>query len=161
MARIDHTAQLSFPATKALLHKHPQIPIHRDSISSRESLVRTKMSSSNSSGSKALPFRSKKPLKSIQKSKDVSLEDLDPMSMKTPEKPLQLPRRTRNRNVALSLTEVRKAAERLREPRDQLGDRTDQIVSARRKIVDFPELGDASSAKPKCRSSGGNKLPEK
>lgn len=120
----------------------------------------SKMSSSEASSS--IPFKSKKPLSSTPKAKT-----LDPnlLSSKTPEKPLQLPRRTRNQNVALSLKEVRKAAESRRQSaRKQFFDRTDQIASARRHIVDSPyetAAGDNVGVKSKSDAGAEPKLPEK
>lgn len=120
--------------------------------------VAAEMSSSEASPS--IPFRSKKLLKSTPKSKTLT-SDTDPLSAKTPEKPLQLPRRTRNRNVALSLKEVRKAAESLREPDPK------QPSPARRKIADCSEAGavaaDATAtatAKAKRDAAAVSKFPE-
>ncbi|XP_030488561.2 CDT1-like protein a, chloroplastic [Cannabis sativa] len=84
------------------------------------------------SSSSSIPFRSKKPLNQIPpKPQNQNLD------LKTPEKPPVLPRR----NVALSLKQVRKAAERISVPSNQKSssDGKAQISSARRKIVDFPE----------------------
>ncbi|TYK24234.1 CDT1-like protein b [Cucumis melo var. makuwa] len=64
-------------------------------------------SSSSSSSSSTLPFKSKKPLRSNSKS---LLEDPQSLSSKTPEKPAELSTRTRNRKVALSIKEVKRAA---------------------------------------------------
>ncbi|PON62608.1 DNA replication factor [Parasponia andersonii] len=112
------------------------------------------------SSSSSIPFKSKKPLNRIPKAQALGL---NPLTSKTPEKPPELPRRTRNRNVALSLKEVRKAAESLREsnqknPRDL---RTDQISSAKRKIVDFPDQSAAAKSKADAAAAAAPKLPEK
>ncbi|XP_024031491.1 CDT1-like protein a, chloroplastic [Morus notabilis] len=117
---------------------------------------------SSSEASSSIPFKSKKSLCSTPKAKT-----LDPnlLSSKPPEKPLQLPRRTRNQNVALSLKEVRKAAESRRQSaRKQFFDRTDQIASARRHIVDSPyetAAGDNVAVKSKSDAGAEPKLPEK
>ena len=115
------------------------------------SLLAAEMSSSEAGPS--IPFRSKKPLKS--KPKTLTL-DTDPLSAKTPEKPPQLRRRTRNRNVALSLKEVRKAAESLREPDPK------QPSPARRKIADCSEEDGAIAAAKSKRDAAAapSKLPE-
>lgn len=111
---------------------------------------------SSEGSSSSIPFKSKKPLNPIPQAQAL---DLNVLSSKTPEKPPELPRRTRNRNVALSLKEVRKAAESQKPV-----DRRDQISSARRKIVDFPDES-AAAAKSKidaaAAAAAAPKLPEK
>ncbi|KAL5561863.1 hypothetical protein UlMin_031610 [Ulmus minor] len=112
---------------------------------------------SSSEASSSITFRSKKPLNQNSKSKP---QDLDPSNTKTPEKPPQLRRRDRNGNVALSLKEVRMAAKTLSQShRKQSLELTDQISSARSKIVSRPE--EISVAKQKKESGDSDKLPEK
>lgn len=116
----------------------------------------------SSEASSSLPFRSKKTLNPIPKAKpQAQALDLNPLSTKTPTKQPQLPRRTRKHNVALSLKEVRKAAQSSLSGSNQKSpsDRTDQISSARRKIVDFPE--ENAAGKSKTESGASPKLPEK
>ncbi|XP_062080522.1 CDT1-like protein b [Humulus lupulus] len=112
---------------------------------------------SSSERSSSIPFRSKKPLSKIPKAQNL---DLSAVSSKTPEKPPVLPRRAGNRNVALSLKQVRKAAESIRESSNQNSPRDgkDRISSARRKIVDFPA---GSAAGKKKADADVPKLPER
>ncbi|XP_047947516.1 CDT1-like protein a, chloroplastic isoform X2 [Salvia hispanica] len=61
-------------------------------------------------------LKSKKLLSSPAPSdREVSVPSLDPLSVKTPGKPVDQPRRLRNRGVAFSVEDVRKAAMKLRE----------------------------------------------
>ncbi|XP_016489512.2 CDT1-like protein a, chloroplastic [Nicotiana tabacum] len=59
-------------------------------------------------------FKSKKKLQMGSDPVVSGAPSLDPWSSKTPEKPIIPPRRTRNRSAALSLKEVREAAQKLR-----------------------------------------------
>ncbi|KAL5796547.1 hypothetical protein ACOSQ2_001367 [Xanthoceras sorbifolium] len=103
------------------------------------------MSSSDSSRSK--PFKSKKPLHFETEPKDPN-----PLTSKTPEKQTSLlPRRARNSGVALSIKEIRKAAQT--RPQQH---RTDQIEAARKQILLWP--ANQSPSKPAHAST---KLPEK
>ncbi|KAH7517359.1 hypothetical protein FEM48_Zijuj09G0055300 [Ziziphus jujuba var. spinosa] len=114
---------------------------------------------SSPEASSSIPFRSKKALKPTSNSKAI---DHSPLSSKTPEKPPQLSRRSRNRNVALSIKEVRRAAESLRESnRKQSGDRTDQVASARRKIASWLDDDEAPATKSKNDVGAAARLPEK
>ncbi|XP_075105205.1 CDT1-like protein a, chloroplastic [Nicotiana tabacum] len=61
-------------------------------------------------------FKSKKKLQMGSDPVVSGAPSLDPWSSKTPEKPIIPPRRTRNRSAALSLKEVREAAQKLRKP---------------------------------------------
>ncbi|KAK8693986.1 hypothetical protein V6N13_071550 [Hibiscus sabdariffa] len=80
-----------------------------------------------------------------------SLTSKSPVS-KTPEKhSSQLPNRARNREVALSIKEIRQVAQtRSNAP-------TDQIKSARKQILSWP----TESPPPKASGGRSNKLPEK
>ncbi|KAF5459364.1 hypothetical protein F2P56_023316 [Juglans regia] len=106
----------------------------------------------NPSESMSTPFDSKKPL----------LQEKSPnpnqLSSKTPEKSTQLPRRSRNRGVTLSINEVRKVAVSLRE-----SDRPDQSMapqkSARRQIKSW--LAESPIRESKKSVGGPIKLPEK
>ncbi|KAG6410557.1 hypothetical protein SASPL_128618 [Salvia splendens] len=73
-------------------------------------------------------FKSKKLLSSPAPS-DRKVSDLspDPLSVKTPGKPASQPRRQRNHTVAMSISDVRKAAMKLRERRSDPPPRTDDI----------------------------------
>ncbi|KAF8401863.1 hypothetical protein HHK36_012810 [Tetracentron sinense] len=121
-----------------------------------------------SSASPFNPFKSKKIIRSSSKSasSDETLaSDQNPLSSKTPEKPMQLPRRTRNRGVSISLQEVKKIEEGLQKSKEGQSDRTyvirsrtDSCSSARNQI------GSGSSVNPDSTSSkaqGSIKLPEK
>ncbi|KAF3436169.1 hypothetical protein FNV43_RR23261 [Rhamnella rubrinervis] len=112
---------------------------------------------SSPEASPSIPFRSKKTLKPAPKS--VAL-DHNTLSSKTPEKPPQLSHRARNRNVALSIKEVRRAAESLRESsQKQSRDRTDRVTSARRQIASWPD--EAHVTKSKNHGSAAASLPER
>ncbi|KAK4281258.1 hypothetical protein QN277_012777 [Acacia crassicarpa] len=114
----------------------------------------------SSSEAKPLPFKSKKPHICHSASKSQSPDPIS-LNSKTPEKASQLSRRTRNRGVALSIREVRKAAESLQEQKGQRQnhDRTDHIKSARRKIA--PSFAEISPRKSKAPMDAHVKLPEK
>ncbi|KAL1553880.1 CDT1-like protein a, chloroplastic [Salvia divinorum] len=73
-------------------------------------------------------FKSKKLLSSPAPSdRKVSDPSSDPLSVKTPGKPASQPRRLRNHSVALSISDVRKAAMKLRERGSDPPSRTDAI----------------------------------
>nr|GMC53577.1 CDT1-like protein A, chloroplastic [Ipomoea batatas] len=100
-------------------------------------------------------FKTKKVLHSSSKpnpSPEIKSPDQDPWSSKTPEKPVNAPRRSRNRSSALSLKEVRQAALKLRK-----SDPESLLSSAAGQIGSQPE---SPPAKPN-KSEGSAKLPEK
>ncbi|GMY06218.1 CDT1-like protein b [Fagus crenata] len=99
----------------------------------------------DSSATSPIPFKSKK--SHLLHSKQSNSNEL---TSKTPEKqPTQLPRRLRNRGVALSINEVRKVADTLR-PK-----------SARRQIQSWPDAAETPAHKPKKPVAEPIKLPEK
>ncbi|CAK9323533.1 unnamed protein product [Citrullus colocynthis] len=106
-----------------------------------------------SSSSSTLPFKSKKTLRSNSKS---LLEDQQSLSSKTPEKPAELSTRTRNRKVALSIKEVRRAASNRRPPRDLT---TEGSKSVRRQIDSWQN--ESQSSRSKIPVDKSKKLPEK
>ncbi|XP_031113573.1 CDT1-like protein a, chloroplastic [Ipomoea triloba] len=98
--------------------------------------------------------KTKKVLHSSSKpnpSPEIKSPDRDPWSSKTPEKPVNAPRRSRNRSSALSLKQVRQAALKLRKSDPLLSSAAGQIGS---------QLESPPPAKPK-KSDGPAKLPEK
>ncbi|KAK3193579.1 hypothetical protein Dsin_024889 [Dipteronia sinensis] len=102
---------------------------------------------SSSDSSQTIPFKSKKTLHFKS-----DPQDLNPLTSKTPEKqPSQLPRRARNSGVALSIKEIRNAAQT--RPQQH---RTDQIQSARKQILPSP-----THQSPSKSSHASTKLPEK
>ncbi|KAI3412845.1 CDT1 domain-containing protein [Psidium guajava] len=117
------------------------------------------MESSDSASS--IAFRSKKPFSST--SKEVQACDVgvakagDLLSSKTPEKPSHLLNRVRNRGVALSIRDVRRAAESLRESSNRDPPAGREARSARKQIFS----DDAPAQKPKRSAAGSTKLPEK
>lgn len=101
-------------------------------------------------------FKTKKVLQSSSKpnpSPEVKVPDRDPWSSKTPEKPVNAPRRSRNRSSALSLKEVRQAALKLRKSDPAQPAQADPLLSS----AGEPESLPAKSKKPE----GPAKLPEK
>ncbi|PRQ25878.1 putative winged helix-turn-helix DNA-binding domain, CDT1 Geminin-binding domain-containing protein [Rosa chinensis] len=95
----------------------------------------------------ALKFKSKKPL---TQTKPQSVEKDPILTAPTPEKTLQpAPPRARNRNFALSIGEIRRAAAK------SVGEKKEQIGSARRQIA-WPEENPK-----KARVGAPKKLPEK
>ncbi|XP_038887484.1 CDT1-like protein b [Benincasa hispida] len=111
-----------------------------------------------SSSSSTLPFKSKKTLRSNSKS---LFEDQQSLSSKTPEKPAELSTRTRNRRVALSIKEVRRAArgvgESNRQPSRDLS--TEGSKSVRRQIDSWQN--ESQSTRSKTPVDKSRKLPEK
>lgn len=101
-------------------------------------------------------FKSKKKLQ-IGSDPDASgAPSLDPWSSKTPEKTIVPPRRTRNRNAAFSLKDIRQAAQKLRKPDPtRLNTQTDTSLSSVK-----TQMEEASAAKPK-KPVNPVKLPEK
>ena len=83
------------------------------------------------------------------------------MSSKTPEKPAELSTRTRSRKVALSIKEVRRAAESVRESNRQLPRdlTTEGSKSVRRQIDSWSNESPSSRFKTSVDKS--KKLPEK
>lgn len=139
--------------------RHLHFPFSLCLLFSLSLSLRREMSSSEASPS--IPFRSKKPLgSSTPKAKAL---DRNLLSSQTPEKPSQLPRRTRNRNVALSLSEVREAAKSISQSNRNLN-QTDRIASAKRKIVGSPDdetvAGQKVPAKSKNYALAEPKVPE-
>ncbi|XP_057767332.1 CDT1-like protein a, chloroplastic [Salvia miltiorrhiza] len=84
-------------------------------------------------------FKSKKLLSSPAPSdRKVSDPNPDPLSVKTPGKPADQPRRLRNRGVALSISDVRKAAMKLRERGSDPPARTDAVsISEEEEIAEL------------------------
>lgn len=107
----------------------------------------------------SLPFRSKKTLRSNSKS---LLDDPQSLSSRTPEKPAALPSRTRNRKVALSIKEVRQAAESVRgsSRQQQPRDRTTEGSKSVRRQIDSWQNGSPSS-RSKATVDKSKILPEK
>ncbi|TMW98497.1 hypothetical protein EJD97_003954 [Solanum chilense] len=101
-------------------------------------------------------FKSKKKLQ-IGSDPDASgAPSLDPWSSKTPEKTIVPPRRTRNRNAAFSLKDIRQVAQKLRKPDPtRLNTQTDTSLSSVK-----TQMEEASAAKPK-KPVNPVKLPEK
>ncbi|XP_010278199.1 PREDICTED: CDT1-like protein a, chloroplastic [Nelumbo nucifera] len=125
-----------------------------------------KVSGAKPSSSPFGPFRSKKIIKSISESAssdEAQAADPHQWSLKTPEKPTQLPRRIRNQGFALSVKEVKKIAQGLRKktntdaPSDQLNRNrigTSTSLSS--------EYGSSDSAVGKSsKTEASTKLPEK
>lgn len=85
------------------------------------------------------------------------LSDPNPWSSKTPEKPIRLPRRAKNRGVALSLKEVRSFAQGLQ--KNQRGSSYLKDVQKAEDPIDAASISDSvpKSAKAKALT----KLPEK
>lgn len=106
-----------------------------------------------SSSSSTLPFKSKKTLRSNSKS---LLEDQQSLSSKTPEKPAELSTRTRNRKVALSIKEVRRAASNRQPSRDLTSEGS---KSVRRQIDSWQN--ESQSSRSKISVDKSKKLPEK
>lgn len=103
------------------------------------------MDASETTSSSSIRFRSKKTFHSNSKS---LLPDQQSVSSMTPEKPAELSTRTRNRKVALSIKEVRKAAESVRESnKQQPPDRTGMRKSVRRQIDSWPDATPANRSK--------------
>ncbi|KAH6828627.1 hypothetical protein C2S53_006625 [Perilla frutescens var. hirtella] len=96
-------------------------------------------------------FKSKKLLRSPAPSdRKVSDPNPDPLSVKTPGKPVDPPRRLRNRGVALSIADIRKAALKLRERGSDPAPSTDPVSRPDEEEV----------AKPKKSAASEIKLPE-
>ncbi|XP_022963958.1 CDT1-like protein b [Cucurbita moschata] len=111
-----------------------------------------------SSPSSSLPFKSKKTLRSNSKS---LLQDQQSLSSKTPEKSAELTTRTRSRKVALSIKEVRRAAESVRESNRQLPRdlTTEGSKSVRRQIDSWSN--ECPSSRFKTSVDKSKKLTEK
>ncbi|CAK9163795.1 unnamed protein product [Ilex paraguariensis] len=112
------------------------------------------------------PFKSKKILRSSFKP-SVSPSDQtenkatnqSPWNSVTPEKPINPPRRLKNRRAAMSVKEVRQAAQRLQKPAPDPPTRSDPIVdAAKHQIATLPS--ETAAAKSK-KADGSAKLPEK
>ncbi|KAL6208738.1 hypothetical protein ACLB2K_019683 [Fragaria x ananassa] len=104
--------------------------------------------SSSEASDLSMKFKSKKPLTLTPKSKPGSVISDPILTAPTPDRPWQpAPPRVRNRNVALSIADIRRAAAK------SVGEKKDQIGSARRQIA-FPEESPKKKKAPK-------KLPEK
>lgn len=98
-------------------------------------------------------FRSKKIVRSPAPSdRKASDPNLDALGVKTPGKPVDPPRRLRNRAVAMSISEIRKAALKLRERESDPPPRPDPVLP--------PEEEELSKPK-KPATSAEIKLPEK
>lgn len=97
-------------------------------------------------------FKSNKLLRSPAPSdRKVSDPSPDPLSVKTPGKPADKPRRLRNRGVALSISDVRKAAMKLRERGSDPPPRSEPVS-----IFEEEEI-----AEPKKPAAADIELPEK
>ncbi|KAI5683599.1 hypothetical protein M9H77_04827 [Catharanthus roseus] len=84
--------------------------------------------------------------------------DKSPWNSKTPEKPVNPPRRTRNHGTALSLKEVREAALKLSKSETDPATRPDSfVISAKEQIRLWLE----SSPSNLMKSDDSSKLPEK
>ncbi|KAL6217518.1 hypothetical protein ACLB2K_010735 [Fragaria x ananassa] len=104
--------------------------------------------SSSEASDLSMKFKSKKPLTLTPKSKPGSVISDPILTAPTPDRPWQpAPPRARNRNVALSIADIRRAAAK------SVGEKKEQIGSARRQIA-FPEESPKKKKAPK-------KLPEK
>ncbi|KAL3644952.1 hypothetical protein CASFOL_010132 [Castilleja foliolosa] len=90
------------------------------------------------------------PAPSDQKTRKVSDSDPNPLSVKTPGKAADPPRRLRNRGVALSIKEVREAAIKLRQRGSDAPAPIDPVIE--------PEVEPAAKLK---KSAGEINLPEK
>ncbi|XP_008447443.2 CDT1-like protein a, chloroplastic [Cucumis melo] len=109
-----------------------------------------------SSPSSTLPFKSKKNLGSNSKS---LLKDPQSLSSKTPEKPAE---RTRKRKVALSIKEVKRAAQSVNESNRQLPhDLTTKGSKLVRRQMDSSSNESLSSRSKTRVDKKSNKLPEK
>ncbi|XP_055829490.1 CDT1-like protein a, chloroplastic [Solanum dulcamara] len=106
-------------------------------------------------------FKSKKKLQ-IGSDPDVSgAPSLDPWSSKTPEKTIVPPRRTRNRNAAFSLKDIRQAAQKLRKPDPtRPNSQTDTSLSSVKPQMASSSSSECSVVKPK-KPVNPVKLPEK
>ncbi|KAL6210683.1 hypothetical protein ACLB2K_015915 [Fragaria x ananassa] len=104
--------------------------------------------SSSEASDLSMKFKSKKPLTLTPKSKPGSVISDPILTAPTPDRPWQpAPPRVRNRNVALSIADIRRAAVK------SVGEKKDQSGSARRQIA-FQEESPKKKKAPK-------KLPEK
>ncbi|KAF8006379.1 hypothetical protein BT93_K0624 [Corymbia citriodora subsp. variegata] len=120
---------------------------------------------SSDPASSSIAFRSKKPFASASRKVrpcDDGAAGVDGdglLSSKTPEKPSCLPSRVRNRGVALSIKDVRRVAESLRESsnREPRPAGREAGSSARKQIFS----DEAPARKPKRSAAGSAKLPEK
>ncbi|XP_030542456.2 CDT1-like protein a, chloroplastic [Rhodamnia argentea] len=115
----------------------------------------------SSDSASSIAFRSKKPFSStsrkVRACDDGVAKAGDLLSSKTPEKPSCLPNRVRNRGVALSIKDVRRAAESLRESSNRDPPAGREAGSARKQIFS----DEAPARKPKRSLAGLTKLPEK
>lgn len=121
------------------------------------------MESTEAASSLLNTFKSKK--KKLQTGSDPDASgapSLDPWSSKTPEKTVVPPRRTRNRNAAFSLKEIREAAQKLRKPDPaHPNSRTDTSLSSLKpQMPSASSSSECSAAKPK-KPVNPVKLPEK
>lgn len=133
-----------YPKTLISLAPHFLSPL---SVTKAFSLSRSAMSSSEASDL-SMKFKSKKPLTLTPKSKPGSVISDPILTAPTPDRPWQpAPPRVRNRNVALSIADIRRAAVK------SVGEKKDQSGSARRQIA-FQEESPKKKKAPK-------KLPEK
>nr|GMD73055.1 CDT1-like protein A, chloroplastic [Ipomoea batatas] len=106
-------------------------------------------------------FKTKKVLNSSSKpnpSPEIKSPDRDPWSSKTPEKPVNAPRRSQNRSSALSLKQVRQAALKLRKSDPERSAQADPLLSSA--AGQIGSQSESPPAKPK-KSEGPAKLPEK
>ncbi|KAE8650673.1 CDT1-like protein a, chloroplastic [Cucumis sativus] len=109
-----------------------------------------------SSRSSTLPFKSKKNLGSNSSS---LLKDPQSLSSRTPEKPVE---RNRKRKVALSIKEVKQAAQSVHESNRQLHhDLTTRGSKLVRRQMDSWSNESQSSRSKTCVDNKSNKLPEK
>lgn len=102
-------------------------------------------------------FKSKKKLHTGSDPVESGAPSTDPWSSKTPEKPTVPPRRTRNRNAAFSLKDIRQAALNLRKPDPtRLTTRIDESLDSVK-----TQMGSSSSSVKLKKPVNPVKLPEK
>lgn len=100
-------------------------------------------------------FKSKKLLRSPAPSGwKASDPNPDPLGVKTPGKPVNPPRRLRSRAVAMSISEIRRAALKLRERESDPPPRTDPVLRPVEEEISKPK-------KPAAAAAAEIKLPEK
>ncbi|XP_060174798.1 CDT1-like protein a, chloroplastic [Lycium barbarum] len=117
------------------------------------------MESSTEPSSLLHTFKSKKKLQIGSDPNDASstgAPSMDPWSSKTPEKPITAPRRTRNRSTALSLKDIRQAAQKLLKPNPTRNVKPDPTRNVKQ-----PELESSSSSAKGKKHVDSVKLPEK
>ncbi|XP_010274794.1 PREDICTED: CDT1-like protein b [Nelumbo nucifera] len=122
-----------------------------------------KISAAEPSFSSFNTFRSKKIIRSSSKSassNEAQAADLHQWSLKTPEKPTQLPRRIRNQGFALSVKEVKKIAQGLRKTNtDAPSDQLNRIGTSTNLSSEYGPSASAVGKSSKTEAS--TKLPEK